>query len=195
MDDDAASRDGNHTTRHTRTLRVVASLAGILLVAAAVAVAFAVTSGPTSRTVSLRKRAVETPDFQLPDLRDESNTLTRTQFAGRPLVINFWASWCVPCRREMPALQGAFRAAGGDIAVIGIATRDGPSAARKFADRVSVHYPLALDPGGRTAEAFGVRGLPTTVFLDRQGREVARRLGEISREELGDTLRRLYGRS
>ncbi len=100
--------------------------------------------------------------------------------AGRVLLINFWATWCAPCREEMPTLNALQQGLGGaDFAVLTIATgRNNPAKMQSFfAEYGITALPLHADPGGAMAREAGVLGLPATLLLDRQGREVGRMLG------------------
>ena len=88
---------------------------------------------------------------------------------ARPTVVNMWASWCGPCRKEMPDLQ-RFAAAHPGVRLIGVAVNDDEGDARAFAKEVGVRFPLGFDADNAVADAYGVSGLPTTVVLDRRGR-------------------------
>ncbi len=99
---------------------------------------------------------------------------------GKVRLVNFWATWCAPCRQEMPSLEALARERGGaDLAVLTIATgRNTPDAIERFRAETGISaLPNALDPRGDLARAMSVPGLPVTVLLDRQGNEVARLLG------------------
>lgn len=98
---------------------------------------------------------------------------------GRVRLVNFWATWCVPCRQEMPELEALARDRPGDVEVITIATgRNSPDGIARFREEVGITaLPNALDPKGALARAMDVPGLPATVLLDRDGREVGRLLG------------------
>ncbi len=90
---------------------------------------------------------------------------------GKVVVLNFWASWCGPCRLEMPDFQKAWeehREQG--VVFVGIAVDDTASEASKFAEQVGVTYPLALDTTGDVARAYRIRAVPSTYFIDREGR-------------------------
>jgi thiol-disulfide isomerase/thioredoxin len=100
---------------------------------------------------------------------------------GRWVVVNFWATWCAPCRREMPALDALARERGGDdLAVLAIATgRNAPEAIAAFREEAGIAtLATYTDPKSELARAMGVPGLPVTVILDRDGDEIARLLGD-----------------
>ena len=112
----------------------------------------------------------------------EGTVRTLADYAGRGLVMNLWATWCVPCVAEMPELQDlARKVAGAGILVLPLSSdRGGAEAVRRFyaANRID-GLPVLLDPRGEAARAWGVRGLPTTLVIDRQGRERGRVEGAI----------------
>ncbi|MFV0334196.1 MAG: TlpA disulfide reductase family protein [Tropicimonas sp.] len=115
----------------------------------------------------------------LVDMSDQPRRLS--DHAGKWLVVNFWATWCAPCRKEMPtlsALQTAMEAA--PVEVITVATGPNPvPAIRKFIDEIGAeNLPLYRDPKQKLAREMAVLGLPVTVILDPQGREVARLIGD-----------------
>jgi thiol-disulfide isomerase/thioredoxin len=124
------------------------------------------------------------PDLKLPDLRGQQKSLR--DFLGHPLIINFWATWCAPCRREIPLLQQLRRAYQGDgLTVVGIAV-DFRSAVADYVRRQAIDYPLLIgeDSGLAAAEQFGMQTvLPFSVFADAQGRIVALKIGELHRDE------------
>ena len=103
--------------------------------------------------------------------------------SARPTVVNLWASWCGPCKEEMPAVQRFARSTPG-VRVVGVAIDDAPDAARQFAREVGVTFPLGVDQDDRVGDAYGVTGLPTTLFLDRQGRLAATWAGPVTEAEL-----------
>ena len=124
------------------------------------------------------------PAFSLPDLTDPTRTLSLSQFRGRPVLVNFWASWCIPCRKEMPLLEAAYRRVHGRVAFLGVDTNDTRSAALSFLRQTGVTYPSAYDPHGTAATAYGLFGLPTTVFVAPDGKIFERHVGALSSDAL-----------
>lgn len=115
-------------------------------------------------------------------------------FRGRPVLLNLWATWCAPCLREMPMLDSLAGALGGALSVIALNQDRDAAAAREFwAGRGFAHLELFLDPGLAAFKALGVRGLPLTLIIDAEGREVARLEGvaEWTAPEVESYLRAL----
>jgi cytochrome c biogenesis protein CcmG, thiol:disulfide interchange protein DsbE len=116
------------------------------------------------------------PGFTL-DRLDRPGKLSLASYRGRPVIINFWASWCIPCKDEAPALQKTYekyRAQG--LTVIGIDAQDFRGDAKGFTKRFGVTYPVVYDGSGSTLGKWGVTGFPETFFVDRQGRLVGERI-------------------
>ena len=109
---------------------------------------------------------------------------------GRPTVINLWASWCAPCVREMPLLQRTSERAGESVRFVGIDIQDEPASAASLLEATGVSYEQYDDPDGEVRNAVRAVGLPVTLVFDAQGREVARRLGEIKGDWLDDALQK-----
>jgi cytochrome c biogenesis protein CcmG, thiol:disulfide interchange protein DsbE len=167
-------------------------------VAAAIAVTLitaAAQGGTTLDPSALREGdGAAAPEFQLEDLRDPKETIDLAGFAGRPVVLNFWASWCVPCRSEMPALQAAHQRLADRVVFLGVNHQDSRTAAIDLLDETGVTYPSGRDPGGEVAASYGLYGLPATVFIGPDGELLATRTGEISETELDQTVTELFGR-
>jgi cytochrome oxidase Cu insertion factor (SCO1/SenC/PrrC family)/thiol-disulfide isomerase/thioredoxin len=110
---------------------------------------------------------------------------------GRYLVLNFWASTCSACTTEMPDFEREFRELGGKVAFLGVDVSDKTDAARSFAARYGVSYPLAADPTGAVAGRFRITGLPYTVILSPAGKVLVRHPGAFTHDELDYVLRTL----
>lgn len=102
---------------------------------------------------------------------------------GRPVVMNLWASWCVPCREEMPAFDAVARRTP-EVLVLGVAVQDTETAAREFAAEVAVSYPLGLDADGAILEMYPILGLPATWFITSEGHIAARWMGQLDEDHL-----------
>jgi peroxiredoxin len=160
-------------------------------VPAATATVAAVAQATATATVTVTLPPITTgapaPAFILPDLFDETITHTLNRYQGQPLVLNFWASWCTPCQREMSALQqiaDTFAADG--LVVLGVNETylDALNAARRFVIGLGVTFPLARDDHGQVSEQrFRVRGLPTTIFISPEGTIAHVQIGEMTLEE------------
>lgn len=110
-------------------------------------------------------------------------------YRGRPLVVNFWATWCAPCVEEMPAFQQVFTEVGDEVAFLGVDVADGPRRAEPFAAELGISYDLARDPQETFAREVGVFAMPTTLFVDAQGTIVHRSAGGLTGDELREALR------
>jgi len=126
------------------------------------------------------------PAFTLPSLRDPAQQVSLSAYRGQPVIVNFFASWCVPCKKETPLLAGFYRASRGKVAIIGVDADDSAPAARSFVTASKVGYPVGFETTSAVADAYGVSGpgIPETFFLDARHRIVKRVLGGVTQEEL-----------
>jgi len=136
------------------------------------------------REGTMMKLVVHSEPTTVPDtaFTDETGGEHRlSEFRGRYVAVNFWATWCAPCRKELPALDALNREfGGGDFAVVTIATGRNmlPAIHRLFAETGVATLPVFLDPGQTLSREMAVFGLPVTVILDPEGREIARMAGD-----------------
>ncbi len=129
------------------------------------------------------------PDFTLTTLDGEQVALS--DFEGQPVVINFWASWCAPCRFEMPELAEKyedFSSAGLIILGVNVTSQDSIDGARQFVEDYSIPFPIVLDVEGIVEELYTASSTPTTIFVDRTGKIVARHFGPMSSEEIDEYI-------
>lgn len=128
------------------------------------------------------------PDFALMPLGG-GEPVTLASLRGRPAVLNFWATWCVPCFEEHPVLVAAARELGDRVRFVGVVYEDSEEQVRGFLSRQGQAYPSFADPGSRTAIAFGVFGVPETFFIDASGRIAAKHVGPLDAPALEAKLR------
>lgn len=154
---------------------LLAALIGLLLL-----FAVGLTRDPSLQPSARKGEAM--PAFDLARL-DGEGRITSADFIGKPLLVNFWASWCAPCRVEHPGLimLGNRAKATGEFAMLGILTRDEPERAQAFLRREgATAYPSGLDQAGRTGIDFGTYGTPETFFIDASGTVRARHPGPLT---------------
>jgi cytochrome c biogenesis protein CcmG/thiol:disulfide interchange protein DsbE len=176
-----------------RRLAITTS-AGVFAVVAAITAI-----GSTSGGAAKAPTAPQAPAFTLPALGSSGHSgghISLEGFAGKPLIINFFASWCQPCQKETPLLAKFYRSAHGSIALIGVDANDKASAALKFIHAAGVSYPVAFDPYPmHTTISFGVDALPQTFFLDARHRIVKLVRGAVTEQELKAGVAQITGQT
>jgi cytochrome c biogenesis protein CcmG, thiol:disulfide interchange protein DsbE len=124
------------------------------------------------------------PAFSLPVLGHSAQRVSLSSYAGRPLIVNFFASWCSPCQGETPLLAKFYRAEHGKVALLGLDENDVVANALTFTRADGVTYPVGWDPEVVAGSAYGVTGLPQTFFLNAQHQIVDRVYGAVTTAEL-----------
>ncbi len=130
------------------------------------------------------------PPFELTTF--DGRKISLEQLRGRPIVLNFWASWCVPCKAEAKDLQEAytlFKELG--VEFVGIAVQDTREDAMKFIEEYGVTYPNGLDETGDIARDYKIYGIPKTFVIDREGRFIFMHTGSITKEMLSNEIKKL----
>jgi cytochrome c biogenesis protein CcmG, thiol:disulfide interchange protein DsbE len=149
---------------------------------------------PATHSVSDPLVGHPAPNFSLVMLHSVSgkNTLSLSNFKGKPIVLNFWASWCQPCKDELPLLQNAWKqmqAQKKDIVFLGIDFEESSSDATNFLQQYGITYLVGLDSSGSIASKYGVTSLPQTIFIDHNGTVTSRVPQQLTAQVLSRNLK------
>ena len=166
----------------TRKLACLAAAAAVISACCALIVA----AGPGARASNRPAgQAALARNFSLAELGRPGQRVSLTAYAGRPVIVNFFASWCPPCQQETPLLARFAASEHGQVALIGIDSNDASAAALRFLHNANVGYPVGFDPfPASTTTSYGVYGLPQTFFLNAEHRIVLHLLGPVTMAEL-----------
>lgn len=184
-----------------RALRIAGVLAAVAFVAL---LAYGLTTKAENTTIDdalSRGEAVPAPAFALSKLSDgraapaawkraaADGQVSLRELRGTPLVLNFWASWCDPCRAEAKVLERAWRQQpSGEVLFVGLDAQDAREDARDFISQFGLTFPHVRDPGNDTQRAWGVTGLPETYFIGSDGRVVGHVIGTVDDAQLRDGI-------
>jgi cytochrome c biogenesis protein CcmG/thiol:disulfide interchange protein DsbE len=160
---------------------LIVTVAAVVVVIAAVIAIDATTHRPA------KKAALKpAPAFTLQSLGHPDLHVSLAAYRGHPVILNFFASWCAPCKKETPLLANYYRASKGKVVVIGVDADDSATAARRFLAANGVAYPVGFETTPAVANAYGVSeaGIPETFFLDAGHRIVKRVLGGVTMKTL-----------
>ena len=163
---------------HTAVRHKIASGLVALCVAASLVAVAVVASGSAGSAGTAPAPAA--PAFSLPVLGHSGQKVTLSDYAGRALIVNFFASWCEPCQQETPLLARFYRTEHGKVAIVGLDENDVLGSAMSFTRKEGVGYPVGFDPEVIAASAYGVAGLPQTFFLNAKHRIVDRVFGAVT---------------
>lgn len=166
-----------------------ASLLASLLLISSVTAAFAADDEQTLTTVAKPYKA---PEFVL--RTDDGKTYRLADYRGKVVVVNFWATWCPPCRQEMPSMDRAYKQLQKDgIEIVAVNVGENEDAIFAFTGVIPVSFPLLLDPEAKVVQQYRVRGLPTTYVVDPNGMVVYSAVGgrEWDAPSIASTLRKL----
>ena len=157
-------------------LCVAGSLTGIAVIGSA--------SGQPADGQPAGAAAVAAPAFSLPVLGHSGQQVALSGYPGQPLIVNFFASWCDPCKTETPLLARFYRAEKGKVALVGLDENDVTGNATSFTRADGVSYPVGWDPQFSVASAYGVNALPQTFFLNARHQIVDRVFGAVTLTDL-----------
>jgi cytochrome c biogenesis protein CcmG, thiol:disulfide interchange protein DsbE len=169
-----ALREVWHTAvRH----KIVSGLVALCVAGSLVGIALAA-SGPAAPARAAADAGA--PSFSLPVLGQSGQKVSLADYAGRPLIVNFFASWCEPCKQETPLLARFYRTEHGRVAIVGLDENDVLGSAMTFTRKEGVGYPVGFDPAAIAASAYGVAALPQTFFLNAEHHIVDRVFGAVT---------------
>lgn len=147
-----------------------------------------------SYDLSKLKSPIKAPEFNLPDMDEEIHSLK--QYKGKVIMLNFWATWCPPCRREMPSMEAVYQTfKGKPFVVIAINEWESEEIVFPYIGQLDVFptFPILFDQNGDISKQYNVKGLPTTFIIDKQGRIVYRAIGgrDFNHPEVVKIIRQL----
>ncbi len=161
---------------------------GLLIIAAIVAILF-VGLGKDPQAIASPLVGRPAPDFALKAV-GTGETIDLAQYRGKPVIVNFWATWCHPCWDEHPVLTQTSQVLGNQVQFLGVVFQDDESRIKSFLQQRGWAYPTLVDQAGKTAIAYGVGGVPETYFLDRNGTIVAKFAGPMSADDIQTNLQK-----
>ena len=179
----------------SRTRRVAwLTVAGGLLLGLGIGLALFATPMPSSGAAAAATQApvvapivdALAPDFELETV--DGDLIRLSDLRGEVVALNFWATWCAPCRLEMPDLQARADAYGDRLSVLGVNFDETAEEVDAFRREVGVRFPLLLDPGGEVQRLYRVLGYPTTFFIDSEGVIRIQHLGLMSADQIDQYL-------
>ena len=133
------------------------------------------------------------PDFTLQTVEGES--LSLSDLKGQAVVLNFWATWCPPCRAEMPELQAAYEDLGeGGLVVLGVNQGEEPAVVQAYLDELGLTFPVVIDANFAVSDLYSVNSIPSTFFIDRNGviRDIV--IGQMNTALLRERIKSIYPR-
>jgi thiol-disulfide isomerase/thioredoxin len=137
--------------------------------------------------VSLPKIGSPLPAFELPDL--DGKKFNNTDYYGKPLMINFWATWCAPCKLEMPLLQKTAQDHQGQLSLIAVNFEESREIVDQFVYLNNIDVPVLLDESGAMANSYGIHAFPVTYFVDKQGIIRSMHIGQLNEELIAAYLK------
>ncbi len=174
-----------------KTLILLAAALAVLLTVALIAYRYLSDGYENGTSISENAPSLQkAPDFAV--LSENSEVVQFSDFAGKPIVINFWATWCGPCRSEFPAFQKAYETHGEDVHFMMInltdGSRDTVQSVKAFAEEYRYTFPIYFDTGYNAANAYGISPIPVSVFINAEGEIVQKHTGAMTEAQLTQYL-------
>ncbi len=161
---------------------------GLVIIAALVVILF-VGLGKDPQAIASPLVGRPAPDFALKAV-GTGETIDLAQYRGKPVIVNFWATWCQPCWVEHPVLTQTSQMLGDKVQFVGVVFQDDENKIKSFLQQRGWAYPTLVDQAGKTAIAYGVGGVPETYFLDKNGTIVAKFTGPMSADDIQANLQK-----
>ena len=151
-------------------------LAGLIVIAASAAATTVTEEEFRKLGLQPPKQRLESVDFDLQDLSGATRSLS--DFRGKVVFLNFWATWCGPCRFEMPSMERLYQRFKADgLEIVAVNLQEDRSSVQRFVDEYGLSFPVLLDTTGRVGATYGARSIPTTYIVDREGFVLAGTVG------------------
>jgi thiol-disulfide isomerase/thioredoxin len=144
-----------------------------------------------SELMSMEVSYAVSPIYSLEMTSQDGNQIRLADYLGKPLVINFWASWCTPCKQELPLLQSAYQENSPDIEFIGINMAEPVPIAQEVINEFNLSFLVLMDDESKAADIVFIQALPTTLFFDANGQLLSRHIGLLNEELLGSYLEKI----
>ncbi|BDG61134.1 TlpA family protein disulfide reductase [Caldinitratiruptor microaerophilus] len=161
-------------------------LISVLALTAVLAVLGAIRVGQSTRVAEVGSPA---PDFTLPDL--DGNPVRLSSLRGQLVILNFWATWCPPCKQEMPAFQQLHEEMGGRVRIVGVDRAEPVDTVRRFVDQYGITFTIVLDRTDELATRYGLTGIPETFFLDANGIIRLKYIGPMTLAQMREFVRQV----
>jgi cytochrome c biogenesis protein CcmG/thiol:disulfide interchange protein DsbE len=173
-----------------RSARVVALVVGVVMLALLGLMIWGIGRAAQGSVGEVRLSARPAPPFTIPLMNGtpDGKPFDLAATKGKPVLINFWASWCIPCEDEAGTLERAFRQYGDRVTFIGVNVQDTDANARDFLRRFGVTYPNGVDASGAVAVDYGMSGVPESYFVDRNGQLSRKWQGPLDDDRLKSYL-------
>jgi cytochrome c biogenesis protein CcmG, thiol:disulfide interchange protein DsbE len=164
--------------------KIISGLVAVCVAASLVAIALVASAPAAPAGAASAASDPAAPSFSLPVLGHSGQKISLAEYTGRPLIVNFFASWCEPCQQETPLLARFDHTEHGRVAIVGLDENDVLGSATSFTRKEGVSYPVGFDPEVIAASAYGVAALPQTFFLNAKHRIVDRVFGAVTLADL-----------